>query len=162
MTERPPWESDPALFSAGRSFDVNWLIGDAIDEAECVVYEVHEQDAHSRFAAPDPVYVGITRDFAARWGEHKAQSWWFYRMTPYVVLASGYPTRSDALKVEALLIDEHRPIFNRKVERTHLRMAREAPPADALFIAELAVRDRTERQVTLAHSEHQAGVLALG
>lgn len=154
---RPPWESDPREFSAGRSFDVAWLIGGTVADAECVVYQVFEQGNVAGRVADDPVYVGITRDFPARWGEHKAHSWWFRRMNPLSVIVAGYPTRLDALKVEATLIAQHRPIFNRKAERTHLAMARDAPPAPEIYMAELHVR----REVSSAHSEYQAGVLAV-
>lgn len=139
-TERPPWESDPAQFTAGRAFDVAWLIGDDVDDAECVVYEVYEARDGSHLAAEHPVYVGISRSFPARWGEHRSHSWWFDRMKPHCVVVSGYPTRLDALKVEALLITEHRPIFNRKAERAHLAMARSAPPVAEMFVAELVPR----------------------
>lgn len=136
---RPAWEGDPNSYSPGRAFETAWLIGD-VEGSECFVYEVFEKDKRSRYAAPHPVYVGISRSFPARWGEHRSHSWWFERMEPLCVIVSGYRTRADALKVEALLISEHRPIFNRKPERAHLAMAREAPPAEPLFSAELTVR----------------------
>ena len=146
---RPPWESDPSLLNAGPSFDVGWLMGD-VDGAECFVYEIHERMPGTHLAESRPVYVGITRDFPARWGEHRAHSWWFKRMEPYCVLLSGYPTRQDALKREALLIDEYRPIFNKKAERTTLLRARSIPPTDDLFMAELRVRGRSGEGVRAA------------
>lgn len=136
---RPSWEGDPDSYRPGRAFETAWLIGD-VSDTECFVYEIFEKDKRSHYAASQPVYVGISRSFPARWGEHRARSWWFERMEPFCVIVSGYPTRMDALKVEAMLISEHRPIFNRKPERAHLAMSRDAPPSEPLFSAELITR----------------------
>jgi predicted GIY-YIG superfamily endonuclease len=136
----PPWESDPALIDVSRRFSVAWLIGSDFDDAECFVYEVFERDVETGFAQEHPVYVGITRNFPARWGEHRRASWWFFYVKPACILLSGYLTRADALKVEAQLIAEHRPRFNTKEERRHLAWAQAQPPRPRLFTAELVGR----------------------
>lgn len=135
---RPNGEDDPCLLHPGRSFRVNWLFGNHVHDAGAVVYEVYEASAtHPRRAATHPVYVGIAESFTARWSSHRSKSWWFDRVNVMCVLLAGYPSREDARKVEAELIAEHRPAYNTKPERRHLALARELPPREYLFLAEL-------------------------
>lgn len=136
--ERPAWESEPSQLRVGRRFIVSWLIGNQQDVG-CFLYELHE-DRGDGLASEYPVYVGITRDFPARWGEHRRGSWWFEHAHPRTVILSGYSSRADARKVEAVRLDESRPRFNTKPERRHLRLAQLEPPALPLFTAELHLR----------------------
>lgn len=137
---RPPWENDPQLLNVGRRFTVNWLIGDDLT-AGCYLYEVYEFGKYGH-ADSAPAYVGITRNFPARWGEHRRASWWFGFARVQCIVLSGYATRRDALKAEAVLIDEHHPMFNTKPEYAHLTAALHDPPAAPGFTAELLPRRR--------------------
>jgi len=135
---------DPKSLSVGRAFQINWLFGDT-DLATHYVYEIYERWSQDpQYAAPHPVYVGVTGSFAGRWSAHKRASWWFERVIPYAVLLSGYRTRHEARLAEAALIGAHRPAYNTKPEKRHQALAN---PQEALaaevFMAELGPMEVT-------------------
>lgn len=150
---RPNGESDPCLFHPGRFFDVGWLFGgESVDAAIALVYEVYEPDReHPERAAKHPVYVGVTGRFSSRWTAHRSSSSWMAETDVLCVIVHGYRSRGEARKVEALLIEEHDPPFNTKIERRHLRSARMSPPGDWLYLAELVHIPTRTKEVALAH-----------
>ena len=117
----------------GRGFKVNWptTFIESEDNPGAYVYEV--LDRHERI-----VYVGITGDFAARWSSHLRQSWWATSVDICRVRLSGWRSRSDARKIEALTIAQFSPPCNTKPERKYLRLAQaDRRLAEVLFVADL-------------------------
>lgn len=68
------------------------------------------------------LYVGITDNIERRWAQHAADRPWWHMVArrEYV----EYPTREEAMRVEAHQIRTHRPMFNRALNGWHTRRAR--------------------------------------
>ena len=120
--------ADPSIVRVGCSFQVNWAFVNA--NPECYVYEVY--DKHHRL-----VYVGVTNDFATRWGAHLGSSWWARSVDIDFVLLRGYPSRFEARVVEALTINEHRPPCNVKPEQKYFRIGSTRERPFSILTAEL-------------------------
>lgn len=140
-TYTPPWEAGHVNLDVGPDFDLGWIFIDETRQAHSYLYEIHEPAAwNPKFAATHPVYVGITDSFPGRWASHKRQSWWFDRVNVLCVQLTGFETRDDARKAEALAIVEHRPAYNTKEERRWAAIAASSPPGYDVFTAELHFR----------------------
>lgn len=137
----PPWGGDHITIATGSDFELNWIFADESREARVFLYELYEPSARdpSR-SALHPVYVGITGSFPARWASHRRASWWFERVNPLCVILTGFETRADARKAEAISIREHRPAYNTKEERRWAAIADASPPRPDVFSAELHYR----------------------
>lgn len=58
-----------------------------------------------------PLYIGVTRRFVSRLGQHRGRSRWWSSMD-YVEVLYDLPSLDVALDLEAHLIRERRPEFN--------------------------------------------------
>lgn len=58
------------------------------------------------------VYVGVAEHFPRRWQQHEARSWWLGEIDVDRVDVTGWPTREDALRIEAAVINEQGPVYN--------------------------------------------------
>lgn len=139
----PPWEADHIRLRLGRDFELGWIFIDESREATSFLYEISEPSRwNPDHVAPHPVYVGITDSFPERWAAHRRKSWWFERINPLCVQLTGFETREDARKAEALAIREHRPAYNTKEELRWAQIADDSPPGYDVFTAEIHYRRR--------------------
>lgn len=103
------------------------------DSPETAVYRIYDD-------AGALLYVGITRDIAARFREHKGdKAWWRTRAHRYVVL--WYPTREIAAAEEQEAIRGEHPEFNQMHASLPRREITPAVPG-TYSLAEIARRFR--------------------
>lgn len=88
----------------------------------CSVYLVFAEPL-----SPDPVYVGVADDFAARWRQHLRSSWWIGEVRVDHVTVLDYPTRECARQVEAVWINERHPRYNVAPELAAYRRFKATP-----------------------------------
>lgn len=69
--------------------------------------------------AGELLYVGVTEDVEARLGQHRRKAWTKWPPSMAFLTVDEYPTRGEALAVEAQAIKDERPRYNRSDKRQH-------------------------------------------